>query len=436
VSHETTTTVAIALALATLRCGSFEGGGAISFGRLPTSPTVPALQYTPLRENRVHPTYYVVTTDTWEVGGQTIATAGDFNVGYGTVMDSGTTFTYVPTKVFHAFAAELAKQVAGVLEKTPGPDPSYPQDVCYYREGSAQDTLGEHYPTLALTFGGGARLELPPSNYLFIHGKRAGAFCLGIMDNFSSGTLIGGITVRNTMVEYDMEGGTPRIGMATTNCDALLREHAAGGGAGANAGAEAGAGDGVGDGVGAGAGGTGATAASGAPGAPGATGATGGADFSGGGAPEPASGIDGGVNATWNDGSGVGTGDNATTVPAGVATEVAFPDDDVDVRPSPAPAGFIVLLFFSFCLGASYVYVRYFRKKAATSLSTSSSPPLGLGAMVRRAFGGGQETRYAHFGLDDAEERKRPGEVELPPLLSRGGAAHRSTSPPKTDGND
>jgi phytoene dehydrogenase-like protein len=61
--------------------------------------------------------FYVVSTEKWEIGGETIATAGDFDVGYGTVMDSGTTFTYVPTKVFHAFAAELAKQVKDVLEK-------------------------------------------------------------------------------------------------------------------------------------------------------------------------------------------------------------------------------------------------------------------------------------------------------------------------------
>ena len=96
--------------------GSFDGGGAISFGRLPAaSPgsNNPTLQYTPLQSNRAHPTYYVVSTDKWEVGGAVVATSGDFNVGYGTVMDSGTTFTYVPTKVFNAFAAELARQVEG-----------------------------------------------------------------------------------------------------------------------------------------------------------------------------------------------------------------------------------------------------------------------------------------------------------------------------------
>jgi hypothetical protein len=47
------------------------------------------------------------------------------------------------------------------------------------------------------------------------------------MDNKSQGTLIGGISVRNVLVEYDktVEGG--RIGFATTNCDAMLADHLA-----------------------------------------------------------------------------------------------------------------------------------------------------------------------------------------------------------------
>ena len=91
--------------------GSFDGGGAITFGRLPGAGepnAAPALAYTPLQHNALHPTYYTVGTDNWKVGGVVIATAEDFNVGYGAVMDSGTTFTYVPTKVFEAFKVGYA----------------------------------------------------------------------------------------------------------------------------------------------------------------------------------------------------------------------------------------------------------------------------------------------------------------------------------------
>lgn len=40
-----------------------------------------------------------------------------------------------------------------------------------------------------------------PLNYLFMHTAEAGAYCLGVFDNGQSGTLLGGITFRNILVE-------------------------------------------------------------------------------------------------------------------------------------------------------------------------------------------------------------------------------------------
>ena len=60
------------------------------------------------------------------------------------------------------------------LTKIPGPDPDFPEDVCYQGAGVVQDNLSDHFPVLGITFAGGALLDLPPSNYLFIHGKEAG----------------------------------------------------------------------------------------------------------------------------------------------------------------------------------------------------------------------------------------------------------------------
>ena len=190
--------------------GSFEGGGAVTFGRLPTdSDAVPALAYTPLKPNPRHPAYYVVATERWVLGDSEVASSSAFSEGYGTVPDSGTTFTYVPTAVFRAFIARVDEHVLGALRRVEGPDPTYPQDVCYGASPgddalAALDTLGDFFPTLAVSFEGGASLALPPANYLFIHGKIAGAFCVGVMDNGPAGTLIGGVTVRDVVVEYDM----------------------------------------------------------------------------------------------------------------------------------------------------------------------------------------------------------------------------------------
>jgi hypothetical protein len=54
------------------------------------------------------------------------------------------------------------------------------------------------FPTGSLDFVGGASLRLPPHRYLFAIGR--GEYCLGLFDNGGSGTLIGGIAVRNALV--------------------------------------------------------------------------------------------------------------------------------------------------------------------------------------------------------------------------------------------
>ncbi len=48
-------------------------------------------------------------------------------------------------------------------------------------------------------FGGGAALYLTPYRYLFI--IKEGQYCLGIFDNGNAGTLVGGINVRNVLVQ-------------------------------------------------------------------------------------------------------------------------------------------------------------------------------------------------------------------------------------------
>ena len=45
------------------------------------------------------------------------------------------------------------------------------------------------------------KLRMGPLNYLFMHTVEAGAYCLGVFDNGVSGTLLGGITFRNILVE-------------------------------------------------------------------------------------------------------------------------------------------------------------------------------------------------------------------------------------------
>lgn len=69
------------------------------------------------------------------------------------------------------------------------------------------------------------RLETGPLNYLFMHTGESGAYCLGVFDNGASGTLLGGISFRNIMVQYDRRNR--RVGFGTASCQEIGLRHAA-----------------------------------------------------------------------------------------------------------------------------------------------------------------------------------------------------------------
>lgn len=49
--------------------------------------------------------------------------------------------------------------------------------------------------------GAGVVLRAGPLNYLFVHAGQRGSYCLGVFDNAHQGTLLGGITFRNVLVQ-------------------------------------------------------------------------------------------------------------------------------------------------------------------------------------------------------------------------------------------
>jgi hypothetical protein len=169
-----------------------------------------------------------------------------FDEGYGSVMDSGTTFTYLPSLVFKAFteAVEAAVLQKG-LKRTGGLDPQY-DDVCWKGAPASFEALRSVFPTATLALSGGVVLQLLPHRYLFM--AAVGEYCLGMFDNKDHGTLIGSITVRNMLVQYDKQHR--RVGFAEMDCHELgnnaqrsfaanslhLKKAAAGGGAGGGGG--------------------------------------------------------------------------------------------------------------------------------------------------------------------------------------------------------
>lgn len=201
--------------------GLVEGEGALILGDSPALRNV-SLGYTQMVDSPKNENYYTLDMKAIHVNGfQLELEPSIFSTGYSTVLDSGTTFSYLPSKAFHAFAESVSSHaIARGLFSVPGPDPDY-ADICFGGASSHDDLEGlqKVFPIVKFTFKGNVTLELSPLQYLFVHTFNSGKYCLGIFDNGDSGILLGGITFRNVLVQYDVARN--RIGFGKASCREL-----------------------------------------------------------------------------------------------------------------------------------------------------------------------------------------------------------------------
>lgn len=179
--------------------GSVEGRGALVLGggadayTSSTRVEQERMLWTPMLTMPRTPYYFTIEIESMGVGGHDLKVDKSvYAAGYGAVVDSGTTFGYLPSAAYSAFveAVVVAAKSKG-LNLTDGPDPSF-RDTCF--EGAPEYTdkegLAKVFPTMDLTLAGDVRLSLGPLNYLFVHTFGKGKYCLGIFDNGASGALL------------------------------------------------------------------------------------------------------------------------------------------------------------------------------------------------------------------------------------------------------
>ncbi|KAG7560291.1 Xylanase inhibitor C-terminal [Arabidopsis thaliana x Arabidopsis arenosa] len=142
-----------------------------------------------------------------------------FDGEHGAVLDSGTTYAYLPDAAFAAFEEAVMREVSP-LKQIDGPDPNF-KDTCFLVAASNDvSELSKIFPSVEMIFKSGQSWLLSPENYMFRHSKVHGAYCLGVFPNGKDHTtLLGGIVVRNTLVVYDRENS--KVGFWRTNCSEL-----------------------------------------------------------------------------------------------------------------------------------------------------------------------------------------------------------------------
>ncbi|KAL3702021.1 hypothetical protein R1sor_020043 [Riccia sorocarpa] len=194
--------------------GMDQVGGAMIMGDFPRPKKMIFTESSPYRS----PYYNIVLKQIKVAGTALDVPEGVFDARFGTVLDSGTTYAYLPETAFVEFKKAVFQQL-GKLRPVAGPDPQY-EDVCFAGAGSEPSELSNFFPTVELVFGEGNVLPLAPENYLFKHTTISGAYCLGVFKNENDHTtLLGGIFVRNMLVTYDRENR--KIGFWRTNCTDL-----------------------------------------------------------------------------------------------------------------------------------------------------------------------------------------------------------------------
>ncbi|XP_044490217.1 aspartic proteinase 36-like isoform X2 [Mangifera indica] len=190
------------------------GGGAMVLGNITSPANMVFAHSDPLRSP-----YYNINLKAIHVAGKSLPlNPRVFDGKHGTVLDSGTTYAYLPEAAFVAFKNAIMHELQS-LKQIRGPDPNY-HDICFSGASSDASQLSNTFPSVEMVFGNGQKMLLSPENYLFRHSKVRGAYCLGIFQNGRDPTaLLGGIIVRNTLVMYDREHS--KIGFWKTNCSEL-----------------------------------------------------------------------------------------------------------------------------------------------------------------------------------------------------------------------
>ncbi|KAG6433876.1 hypothetical protein SASPL_105495 [Salvia splendens] len=125
----------------------------------------------------------------------------------GTIVDSGTTFTYMEKEVFELVAEEFERQIgkkygrAAVVEKESGLRP------CYNISGEKAVDL----PELTFQFKGGAKMALPLADYFSFLDESVICMTIvssgGMEDGFGPGPaiILGNYQQQNFYIEYDLE---------------------------------------------------------------------------------------------------------------------------------------------------------------------------------------------------------------------------------------
>ncbi|ANM61443.1 Eukaryotic aspartyl protease family protein [Arabidopsis thaliana] len=185
--------------------GDGSGGGVFVLGEI----LVPGMVYSPLVPSQPH---YNLNLLSIGVNGQMLpldAAVFEASNTRGTIVDTGTTLTYLVKEAYDLFLNAISNSVSQLV--TPIISNG---EQCYLVSTSISDM----FPSVSLNFAGGASMMLRPQDYLFHYGIYDGAsmWCIGFQKAPEEQTILGDLVLKDKVFVYDL--ARQRIGWASYDC--------------------------------------------------------------------------------------------------------------------------------------------------------------------------------------------------------------------------
>ncbi|XP_020883870.1 aspartic proteinase-like protein 2 isoform X1 [Arabidopsis lyrata subsp. lyrata] len=185
--------------------GDGSGGGVFVLGEI----LVPGMVYSPLLPSQPH---YNLNLLSIGVNGQILpidAAVFEASNTRGTIVDTGTTLTYLVKEAYDPFLNAISNSVSQLVTLIISNG-----EQCYLVSTSISDM----FPPVSLNFAGGASMMLRPQDYLFHYGFYDGAsmWCIGFQKAPEEQTILGDLVLKDKVFVYDL--ARQRIGWANYDC--------------------------------------------------------------------------------------------------------------------------------------------------------------------------------------------------------------------------
>ncbi|KAK6266506.1 hypothetical protein QUC31_017343 [Theobroma cacao] len=173
----------------------------------------PKMSYTPLLINPLSPTFYYIGIKSVKVNNvklridPSVWSLDELGNG-GTIMDSGTTLTFLPEPAYVKILTAIKRRVRlpSPAELTPG------FDLCFNVTGESRQKL----PRLSFELAGGSVLEPPPRNYFIETEEDIKCFAVQPFGNGMGFSVIGNLMQQGFLFEFDRDKS--RLGFSRHGC--------------------------------------------------------------------------------------------------------------------------------------------------------------------------------------------------------------------------